>query len=42
MEKKRKCKGCAEDTDADRAEQCNRTTTRLVSHWITLFHCNEL
>jgi hypothetical protein len=32
MEKNRKCKGCAEDTDADRAEQCNRTTTRLVSH----------
>jgi hypothetical protein len=28
MEKNRKCKGCAEDTDADRAEQCNRTTTR--------------
>jgi hypothetical protein len=32
MEKNRKCKVCAEDTDADRAEQCNRTTTRLVSH----------
>jgi hypothetical protein len=32
MQKNRKCKGCAEDTDADRAEQCNRTTTRLVSH----------
>jgi hypothetical protein len=31
-QKNRKCKGCAEDTDADRAEQCNRTTTRLVSH----------
>jgi hypothetical protein len=27
-----KCKGCAEDTDADKAEQCNRTTTRLVRH----------
>jgi hypothetical protein len=32
MEKNRKCKGCAEDTDVDRVEQCNRTTTRLVSH----------
>jgi hypothetical protein len=32
MEKNIKYKGCAEDTDADRAKQCNRTTTRLVSH----------
>jgi hypothetical protein len=31
-QKNRKYKGCAEDTDADRVEQCNRTTTRLVSH----------
>jgi hypothetical protein len=30
--KNRKCKGRVEDTDADRAEQCNRTTTRMVSH----------
>jgi hypothetical protein len=26
-QKNRKCKGCAEDTDADRVEQRNRTTT---------------
>jgi hypothetical protein len=32
MEKKRKCKGCTEDTDVDREKQCNRTTTRLLSH----------
>jgi hypothetical protein len=32
IQKNRKCKGCAEDTDAGRALQCNRTTTRLVSH----------
>jgi hypothetical protein len=31
-QKNRKCKGRAEDTDADRAEQCNRTTIGLVSH----------
>jgi hypothetical protein len=31
-QKNRKCKVCVEDTDADREEQCNRTTTRLVSH----------
>ena len=30
MEKNRKCKVCAEDTDADRAEKRNRTETRLV------------
>jgi hypothetical protein len=27
-----KCKGSAEDTNADRAEQCNRKAARLVSH----------
>jgi hypothetical protein len=32
MEKNRKCKVGAEDTDADRVEQCNITATRLVSH----------
>jgi hypothetical protein len=25
-QKNKKCKVCAEDTDADRAEKCNRTT----------------
>ena len=31
-QKNRKCKGHAEDTDVDRAEQRNRTTIGLVSH----------
>jgi hypothetical protein len=31
-QKNKKCKRSAEDTDADRAEQCNRTSTGLVSH----------
>ena len=35
--KNRKCKWCVEDTDADRAEQRKRTTTRLVSHLIILY-----
>ena len=31
-QKNRKCKGHVEETDADRAEQRNRTTIGLVSH----------
>jgi hypothetical protein len=31
-QKNGKCKGHAEGTDADKTEQCNRTTTGLVSH----------
>jgi hypothetical protein len=31
-QKNKKCKGRAEGTKADMTEQCNRTTTGLVSH----------
>jgi hypothetical protein len=39
--KNRKRKGCAEDTDADRATQCSRTMIKPVSHWRNLYHYNK-